>query len=88
MAQAAVLSEHALSLLRRRLSGQRVEVSPENQDAYRELAEAGLAEAVHTFTRGRDSHYRLSLDAMNRKAEFLSVSTLGPSHEGSGASPR
>ena len=84
MAETFDLSKPALTLIRLRLSGQRVEVSPENQGAYRELADAGLAEPVHT-PKGRDSHYRLTLAAMERKAEFLSASTHAPSREESAA---
>ena len=72
------LSESALALLRLRLSGQRVEVTDDNRDPYKELAAAGLAEPVHT-PRGRDSHYRLTLDAMERKADFLNGSSPSPS---------
>ncbi len=79
------LSESALCLLRLRLSGQRVEVTDETREPYRELAAAGLADPVHTFTKGRDSHYRLTLAAMERKAEFLSVSIPVPSREESAA---
>ena len=75
------LSESALSLLRLRLSGQRVKVTDETRVPYQELAAAGLAEPVHTFTKGRDSHYRLTQVAMERKREFLSVSTPVPSRE-------
>ena len=85
MPDAVSLSEPALSLLRLRLAGRRVEVSPENRDAYRELAAAGLAEPVHTFTKGRDSHYRLTLAAVDRTAEFLSGSTHAASREESAA---
>ncbi len=79
------LSESALSLLRLRLSGQRVDVSDETRVPYQELAAAGLADPVHTFTKGRHSHYRLTLAAMERKAEFLSVSIPVPSREESAA---
>jgi hypothetical protein len=58
------LSESARSLLRLRLSGERVEVTDETRVPYQELADAGLAEPVHTFTKGRDSHYRLTKVAM------------------------
>ncbi len=88
MQEIILLSEAALSLLRLRLSGQRVEVTAETHEPYRELAAAGLAEPVHTFTKGRDSHYRLTLAAMARKAEFLSVAIPVPSREESAASPR
>ncbi len=85
MAETVHLSEAAVSLLRLRLSGERVEVTDETRESYRELAAAGLAEPVHTFTKGRDSHYRLTLAAMERKAEFLSVSIPVPSREESTA---
>ena len=87
MSQTIPLSESALTLIRLRLSGQRVEVSDENRAAYRELADAGLAEPVHT-PRGRDSHYRLTLAAMEREAELLNASIPVPSREESAASPR
>ena len=79
------LSESALCLLRLRLSGQRVEVTDETRVPYQELAAAGLADPVHTFTKGRDSHYRLTLAAMERKAEFLGVAIPVPSREESAA---
>jgi hypothetical protein len=82
------LSDTALSLLRLRLSGQRVELTAETQEPYRELAAAGLAEPLHTFTKGRDSHYRLTLASMARKAEFLSDAISVPSREESAALPR
>ncbi len=71
------LSESALALLRLRLSGRRVEVTDDNRDAYKELAAAGLAESIHK-PRGRDSHYRLTLVAMERKAEWLNGSSPPP----------
>ena len=79
------LSEAALSLLRLRLSGQRVEVTDQTRAPYQELATAGLAEPVHTFTKGRDSHYRLTQAAMELEADFLSVSIPAPSREESAA---
>jgi hypothetical protein len=85
MSDAIALSESAREILRRRLSGQRVEVTDETREFYRELAAAGLAEPVHTFTKGRDSHYRLTLAAMERKTEFLSLSIPVPSREESAA---
>jgi hypothetical protein len=54
------LSAAALALLRRRLDGERVEVTDESRPHYRELAEAGLMIPLHTFARGRDSAYRLT----------------------------
>lgn len=72
------LSESALALLRLRLSGQRVEVTDDNRDVYKELAAAGLAEPIHT-PRGRNSHYRLTMEAMKRKPELLNGSSPAPS---------
>lgn len=54
------LSEAALALFRRRLSGERVEVCDENRPFYRELADAGLMEPRHSFSRGNNGHYRLT----------------------------
>jgi hypothetical protein len=85
MPHAIALSELARDILRRRFSGQRVEVTDETRESYRELAAAGLAEPVHTFTKGRDSHFRLTLAAMERKTEFLNVSSPVPSREESAA---
>jgi hypothetical protein len=72
MSHAIALSDSARDILRRRLSGQRVEVTDDTRESYRELAAAGLAEPVHTFRKGRDSHYRLTLAAKQRKTEFFS----------------
>jgi hypothetical protein len=54
------LSDAALALLRRRLSGERVEVADDNRALYRELADAGLMSPRHSFIRGKDGHYRLT----------------------------
>ena len=54
------LSEAAAALLQRRLSGDRVEVTDETRPAYRELAEAGIMVAGHTFQLGRESAYRFT----------------------------
>jgi hypothetical protein len=82
------LSEPALSLLKLRLSGQRVEVTDETRAPYQELVAAGLAEPVRTFTRGRDSNYKLTLAAMERREDFLGASIPSPSREESAALPR
>jgi hypothetical protein len=54
------LSEAALALLRRRLAGERVEVTDESRPIYRELVGAGLMIPLHTFALGRESAYRLT----------------------------
>jgi hypothetical protein len=58
------LSEAALALLHRRLSGDQVEVVPQNLDAYRELARAGLMIPVSTFVDGPESIFRLTEEAV------------------------
>ncbi len=73
-----ILSESALAVLRLRLSGRRVEVTDDNCDAYKVLAATGLAEPIHT-PRGRDSQYRLTLLAMERKTELLNGPSPPPS---------
>ncbi|WP_406698773.1 hypothetical protein V5E97_07790 [Singulisphaera sp. Ch08] len=64
------LSETALSLLRVRLTGQRVEVTDENRPLYRELAASGLAIPLHTFTGGDESAYRLTEAAVSFVASY------------------
>ena len=75
------LSDAALALLRRRLAGERIQVDESSRPIYRELAEAGLVDPIHTLTGGRDSHYRLTLLAMEHKFEFLNASNPSPSPE-------
>jgi hypothetical protein len=58
--QTIALSEAALALFRRRISGERVEVADDNRALYRELEAAGLMEPRHSFIRGNDGHYRLT----------------------------
>lgn len=60
MASVTSLSAEALSLLRRRASGERIEVTEETRPAYRELANAGLMIPLHTMTGGDESAYRLT----------------------------
>ncbi len=71
MATVADLSTEARSLLRLRLEGQRVEVTPRTRDAYRELARAGLAIPVSGFAGGPEAHFRLSKEACDRREEWL-----------------
>ena len=54
------LSDAALALLRRRLRGERVEVTDQSRPLYVELAEAGLMMPLHTFALGPNSAYRLT----------------------------
>ena len=50
----------------------------ETRAAYRELVAAGLMDPLHTFDPGRDSRYRLTLAAVERKAEWLSPAPSSP----------
>ena len=54
------LTEAAASLLCRRLAGETIEVDDENRILYRELADAGLMEPRHSFSRGDDGFYRVT----------------------------
>ena len=54
------LSEDALALLKPAWSRERVDVTPENRELYRELARAGLMIPLHTMTGGDESAYRLT----------------------------
>jgi hypothetical protein len=54
------LSEDALTLLRRRLSGERVEVTQETRPLYRQLVDAGMMIPLHSFALGPEGAYRLS----------------------------
>jgi hypothetical protein len=49
------LSDDALALLKRRLAGERVDVTDETQPLYRELVAAGMMVPLHTFALGRNS---------------------------------
>jgi hypothetical protein len=52
------------------LTGDR-DVTDANRAAYRELAAAGLMEAMHSFAGGDESVYRLTKKGFERKAEIL-----------------
>jgi hypothetical protein len=56
--ETTTLSEAALSLLRRRMGGERVPVTDDTRPAYRELVEAGMMIPLHTFFGGDESAYR------------------------------
>jgi hypothetical protein len=73
-----ILSEAALSLLRRRVARERVEVSDETRPYFRELACAGLMIPLHTMTGGDESAYRLT---------EAGVTYLSSRHASSAASP-
>jgi hypothetical protein len=62
------LSDGAQALLRRRLAGEWVEVTDQTRPFYRELVEAGIMIALHSFARGAEGAYRLrgGLSVMDR----------------------
>ena len=59
------LSEAAVNLLRACFSGDYILVDDGNQEAYRELANAGLMTPLHTFAHGRESAYRMTEAGVN-----------------------
>lgn len=71
MATDLSLSKSAGLLLHQRLEGQRVEVTDETRDAYRELARAGLMVPLHTFAHGSESHYRITEEGWSYREKLL-----------------
>lgn len=60
MPETITLSDTALALLRRRLMGERVEITDHTRPLYRELVAAELMIPLHTATGGDESAYRLT----------------------------
>jgi hypothetical protein len=79
MPDTITLSEAALALLRRRLAGERVEVTDETRPLYRELVEAGMMMPLHTFALGPDSAYRLTDAACDMRDRINGFSSRFPS---------
>ena len=73
------LSEAAQALLRRRLAGERVDVTEQTRPLYRELVEAGLMIPLHTFALGPESAYRLSEAACDLRDGVIAPASLSPS---------
>lgn len=77
MSSTITLSESAAALLRRRLAGERVEVTEATHPLYRELADAGMMIPLHTFALGPDSAFRLTdaacdlRDGLNARANHV-----------------
>jgi hypothetical protein len=59
-------SDAARELLRRRLEGERVEVTPETMPAYRELAAAGIMFPVSGFASGTEADFRFTDQGWDR----------------------
>jgi hypothetical protein len=66
------LSRAAVARFRHHLAGDH-DVTDANRAAYRELAAAGLMEAMHSFAGGDESVYRLTKEGFERKAEILAL---------------
>ena len=78
MAKSIRLSRAARDLLGRRVNRERVEVTPENLEAYRELARAGVMYPCASFTRGPESVFRFTEEEWNRRHD-LQRSRFAPS---------
>lgn len=70
MANPIHLSKAARDLLRRRANRERVEVTPANLEAYRELARAGIMEPFSGFMRGPEAAFRFTQPGWERREEF------------------
>jgi hypothetical protein len=77
--QTVTLSDAALVLLSRRLTGERVDVTDETRPLYSELVEAGMMIPLHTFALGPDSAYRLTDAACDIRDGIIAPSTRVPS---------
>jgi hypothetical protein len=78
MAKPIRLSQAARDLLRRRANWERVEVTPANLEAYRELARAGIMEPFSGFMRGPEAVFRFTQQGWERR-EDLQRSRFAPS---------
>ena len=84
MTDRRVPSENARELLRLHFEGGSLNMASSARDslpgrtvedtreAYRELVRVGLMDPLHTFAWGRDSHYRLTKAAVDRRDEWFS----------------
>jgi hypothetical protein len=81
--QTITLSDLALALLRRRLTGEPVEVTDETRPLYQELVEAGMMMPLHTFALGPNSAFRLTDAACDLRDAgwdgFTALSSRSPS---------
>jgi hypothetical protein len=68
---ASNLSETARVLLRRIISGERIEITKENRPAFRELAAARIIYLMSTFAKGAESGYRFTLLGWEQRDEIL-----------------
>ena len=78
MANPIYFSRTARDLLRRRANRERVEVTSENLEAYRELAKEGIMEPFSSFMRGPEAVFRFTQLGWERREE-LQRSRFAPS---------
>jgi hypothetical protein len=71
MPDTITLSEAAIALLRHRISTKDDAVTPDNLEAYRELARAGVMIPLSTFTKGPESLFKFTDEGWERRHEFL-----------------
>jgi hypothetical protein len=71
MPDTTTLSADALALLRHRLATKDDSVTPDNLEAYRELARAGIVIPLSTFTKGAESLFKFTDEGWQRRHEFL-----------------
>ncbi len=76
--QSVNLSKEARDLLRRRADREHVEVTPQNLEAYRELARAGVMYPCSGFMVGPEAVFRFTEMGWNRREE-LQLSRFAPS---------
>ena len=67
--KAITLSKAARGLLRRRASGEHVEVTPDNLAVYRELASAGVMYPLSGFIVGPEAAFRFTEEGWNRRGD-------------------
>ena len=68
--KAISLSKNARNLLHRRANGEHVEVTPQNLEAYRELARAGAMYPLSGFMLGPEAVFRFTEEGWSRRNEL------------------
>jgi hypothetical protein len=76
--EGVVLSEAARALLCRCASGEEVKVTPENKEAYRELARAQIMFPLSGFVGGPESRFRFTYEGWNRRHEWTALPSGSP----------
>ncbi len=68
--QSVKLTKAGRDLLRRRANREHVEVTPDNLEAYRELARAGVMYPLSGFMVGPEAVFRFTEEGWNRREEL------------------